>query len=89
MEPPVPPFLECTCTGVTRAQVVLAIARGCRSVRQLQSATGVCTGCRTCYPEIEQLLREVLASPGGATPSHPTTNPAVADAGPLGEVSDV
>ncbi len=52
-------FERCYCTHVTRAQVLAAIAaRGCRSVEDLQRTTGACTGCRTCRPELEQLLAE-------------------------------
>jgi NAD(P)H-nitrite reductase large subunit len=50
-------FERCYCTRVTRAQVLAAIAeQGCRSVEDLQRATGACTGCRTCRPELDQLL---------------------------------
>jgi len=62
---PYPSFQVCHCTGVRRAAVLAAIAGGCRTVDELRRATGACTGCSTCYPELRQLLREVAARPPG------------------------
>ncbi len=60
----IPPgsFERCWCTGVTRAQVLRACAAGAGSVEAISRATGACTGCRTCRPELEQLLRELAAA---------------------------
>jgi len=62
-------FERCYCTAVTRAEVLAAVAaRGCRTVEEIQRATGACTGCRTCRPELERLLadcrRERAGPPG-------------------------
>jgi NAD(P)H-nitrite reductase large subunit len=52
-------FERCYCTAVTRAAVLAAVrTQGCRTVEELQRATGACTGCRTCRPELECLLAE-------------------------------
>lgn len=60
-------FERCYCTRVTRAQVLAAIEQGCRSIEDLQRATGACTGCRTCRPELDQLLagQEAARRPAG------------------------
>ena len=57
--PAYPPFHRCHCTGVQRAAVLAAIVAGARSIDELRRATGVCTGCSTCYPELRQLLGDV------------------------------
>jgi nitrite reductase (NADH) large subunit len=51
------PEFHCYCTGVTRAKVVAAARQGKASVEELQREIGVCTGCRTCHPELEALLK--------------------------------
>jgi NAD(P)H-nitrite reductase large subunit len=62
-------FERCTCTGVTRATVVQALAeRGCRTVEDIQRETGACTGCRTCRPELELLLKEQGVEPSPRPP---------------------
>jgi NAD(P)H-nitrite reductase large subunit len=59
-------FERCYCTGVTRAEVLRAcVLQGCRTVEELQDVTGACTGCRTCRPELEQLLRARTACAAG------------------------
>ena len=52
-------FELCNCTGVRRAEVLAALAKGARSVGELRTITGVCSGCRTCACELEALLRQV------------------------------
>jgi nitrite reductase (NADH) large subunit len=54
-------FSECHCTGVTRSQVLAAVAAGCRTVNELRSCIGVCGGCGTCRPDLEALLRNIVA----------------------------
>ncbi len=55
-----PDFDRCYCTGVTRAGVVAAVrAHGCRTVEEVRERTGACSGCRSCRPELELLLREL------------------------------
>jgi NAD(P)H-nitrite reductase large subunit len=74
MEPPAPGseslrFERCYCTQVTRATVLEAVrTRGCRTVEELQRATGACTGCRTCRPELEGLLSECRRDPDPLPP---------------------
>jgi len=71
-DPPAPiSFHHCHCTGVQRAQVLASIAAGSRTVDDLRRATGVCSGCSTCYPELRRLLSDVAAgrvNPGAGTP---------------------
>jgi NAD(P)H-nitrite reductase large subunit len=72
-DPPPIDFDRCTCTGVTRAEVLAALdQRGCRTVEDVQRATGACTGCRTCRPELELLLR---ARGLGRPPATPAPRP--------------
>ena len=69
-----PSFQLCHCTGVRRPAVLAAIAAGCRSVDEVRRATGACSGCSTCYPELRQLLREVAdgrVNPAAASPPSP------------------
>ena len=54
-------FVKCYCTGVQRAEVIAAWRAGKRTVRALREALGVCGGCATCRPEVEQLIRELAA----------------------------
>jgi NAD(P)H-nitrite reductase large subunit len=58
-------FERCWCTGVTRAEVDAAIARGCRTVDQLRRELGVCGGCGTCRPEVQALLDRLPRRPAG------------------------
>ncbi len=58
-------FERCYCTGVTRATVLAAVrTQGCRTVDEVQRATGACTGCRTCRPELERLLADEARAHG-------------------------
>ncbi len=58
-------FERCYCTAVTRATVLAAVqAQGCRTVEEIQRATGACTGCRTCRPELERLLADCRRGDG-------------------------
>lgn len=55
-------FHHCYCTNVTRKKVLRAIVDlRCTTVEDIATATRACTGCRTCRPELETLLREVAA----------------------------
>lgn len=49
-------FTHCHCTNIQRAEVLAAIADGCRTVDQLRAVIGVCTGCGTCRPELDAVL---------------------------------
>lgn len=66
-------FHLCHCTGVQRREVLAAIAAGCRTVEAVRRATGACSGCSTCYPELRQLLREVAE--GSVNPAADTRPP--------------
>ncbi len=54
-------FAICHCTGVRRDTVLRAIADGCTSVESIRRATGACSGCQTCWPELARLLQDVAA----------------------------
>jgi NAD(P)H-nitrite reductase large subunit len=71
-DPPADGFVECHCTGVSRATVIAAIAAGCRTVEEIRRRTGACSGCGSCRPELTALLR--------AERERPT--PPAADPGP-------
>ena len=57
-------FVECHCTGVSRAQVLQAIAAGCTTVDELRRRTGACSGCGSCRPELRALLAARIPQPG-------------------------
>ncbi len=56
-KPPELPEFHCYCTGIKRAQVIAAAREGRAAVEELRREIGVCTGCRTCHPELEALLK--------------------------------
>ena len=70
---PVPPgsFERCWCTGVTRDEVRRAWLHGARSVEALIRATGACTGCRTCRPELECFAAELARRMRATTADEP------------------
>jgi nitrite reductase (NADH) large subunit len=62
----VPEFDRCYCTGVMKDDVVEAVLkRGCRSLDEVRSSTGACSGCRSCRPELEALVQRLVAPPPG------------------------
>ena len=72
------PFVKCHCTGVRRDQVLSAMRKGCRTVHDLRDATGVCSGCQTCWWDLETLLKEQAARqehPTGAFTALPAEEP--------------
>jgi len=83
------PFVKCHCTGVRRDQVLAAIRTGCRSVHDLRDATGVCSGCQTCWWDLETLLKEQAKrqdQPTGAFPALVDELPQADAAAPADEV---
>lgn len=60
---PPDPFVECHCTGVQRAQVLAAVAAGCRTVEDIRRRTGACGGCGSCRPELQALLEAAKVKP--------------------------
>jgi NAD(P)H-nitrite reductase large subunit len=72
-------IFHCYCVGVTQRRVLETLAAGCpREVGALRRATGACTGCQSCRPELEALLtavaRGAVALPS-ALPSAPPPAP--------------
>jgi bacterioferritin-associated ferredoxin len=63
--PPVgPPRLICRCIGVSSERVVRAVrADHLTEVAELGVATGAGTGCGTCHPELEEVLRACSGHP--------------------------
>ena len=55
-------FDRCYCTGVMKDDVVAAVQRGCRTLDEVRSATGACSGCRSCRPELEALIKRLVPS---------------------------
>ena len=76
------PFVKCHCTGVRRDQVIGAIRRGCRSVHDLRDATGVCSGCQTCWWDLEILLKQQVARQERPTGVFERVEPGVGDVPP-------
>lgn len=69
-----PDPMICYCKGVTRSTLVEAIRQGARTLKDLQAATGACTGHRCkelnpkgicCSGDIRQVLAEEGVLPGG------------------------
>ena len=49
----------CYCFRVSEARIREAVRRlGLRTLAEVQRATGACTGCRTCRPDVEAILAE-------------------------------
>ncbi len=63
--PPVgPPRLICRCIGVSSTRVVDAALAGHRTeISDIGIATGAGTGCGTCHPELEEILRACTGDP--------------------------
>jgi bacterioferritin-associated ferredoxin len=57
--PPVgPPRLICRCIGVSSERVVVAALAGHQTeIAEVGLATGAGTGCGTCHPELDEILR--------------------------------
>lgn len=51
------PEFHCYCIGINRAKVIAAAREGKAAVEELRQEIGVCTGCRTCLPDLEALLK--------------------------------
>ncbi len=59
---PVMGKLVCTCNNVGSGNLQQKIAGGCADLSALCSATGACTGCGSCRPEVKRILEEALAA---------------------------
>jgi nitrite reductase (NADH) large subunit len=46
----------CNCNGVSKAAIIAAVKKGCRSVKSLCDATRAGTGCGSCKPQAQELL---------------------------------
>jgi len=58
--------LLCHCLTVTWGEVEEAIrTHGCRKVSQVTGLCGAGGGCKSCHPEIEELIRVTRAESGG------------------------
>lgn len=49
--------LFCACLGLTKGEIEAAIGEGATTIEALQEKLGIGTGCRTCLPLLEALLR--------------------------------
>ncbi len=47
----------CACLGLTKGEIEAAIGEGATTIEALQEKLGIGTGCRTCLPLLEALLR--------------------------------
>ncbi len=50
----------CGCMGVTKGTIVAAIDGGCASREAVAAKTRACTSCKSCGPQIDQLLQNSL-----------------------------
>jgi bacterioferritin-associated ferredoxin len=56
------PIFHCYCTGVTQKRVLRAMAeQNVTTAEEARTVTGACTGCRTCWKELETLVDEARA----------------------------
>lgn len=53
-----PDYLVCTCMGVMYSDIVTAIDAGSTDFQKLQDCLLVGTGCNSCVPEVEMILKE-------------------------------
>ncbi len=67
----------CHCVGVRRDTLVRAIVGGCRSIDDLRRATGACTGCSTCWPDLARLLAQHAPAPTASGPRADAERPDV------------
>lgn len=78
-------ILVCRCIGVGDRAIRAAIRGGARDPESLGEATGACTGCRSCRPDLMALIdeetREALPAPDEAL--HPVARICLATAGPV------
>ena len=51
--------MVCYCIQVKKDAIVEAIRDGAKDVAQVQLATRACTGCQSCYGDIEDIIDEV------------------------------
>lgn len=52
-----PDYVVCTCMGVMYQEIVTAISQGNTTFEQLSDKLLVGTGCNSCVPEIQEMLR--------------------------------
>ncbi len=57
------PAFYCYCIGITQAQVIAAVDGGAKGVEELRQRIRVCTGCSTCRPDLEALLKALKQRP--------------------------
>ena len=53
-----PDYLVCTCMGVMYSEICQAIENGAKNVADLSELLMTSTGCSSCVPEIEFILKE-------------------------------
>ena len=53
-----PDFIVCTCFEVSYHDLISAISEGDNTLDLLVERFGVTTGCSSCLPDIEELLKE-------------------------------
>ena len=68
--------IVCNCMSVTKGEIVSAIQKnGCTTREQVSQCTKASTGCATCAPLVEEILKEVLgaAVSSGRSARNPNT----------------
>jgi NAD(P)H-dependent nitrite reductase large subunit len=56
----------CDCNAVTKAEIIEAVLQGARTIGAVSERTRACTGCGSCRPEVERIVR--LACDGMTAP---------------------
>jgi NAD(P)H-nitrite reductase large subunit len=59
---------HCWCTGVDGAAVVQAVACGAANVDAVRRATGACTRCGSCRPELDACVAQLVPGSETGTP---------------------
>ena len=52
--------IVCSCSGTRREQILKRFEEGLRTLDALSQATGACSGCGACEPEVEALIQTLV-----------------------------
>lgn len=57
-------YVVCGCNNVWRDEIVKAIEQGATTVEAIKEKTLASTGCGTCQPEVERILKDLQQKKG-------------------------
>ncbi len=84
-DPAGPGLLVCRCIGVGDRTIRRAVRAGAHDPEAVGDATGACTGCRSCRPDVLALIHDEITAPAEAPDAdlHPAARIALARVGPV------